>query len=136
MPLFQIYLSPKGENPPIWGIERKPLKNPRSFRRAHELQIADTCRRNDSPNPPSAAAFSFPFPGRSRRSLRPVPPQCAGAAARPRGAAGSLGGVDMLRSLGLVGTIAEGDAGPEEPESGDSEDEEVRPGRFTLGWMM
>ncbi|XP_042740847.1 probable ATP-dependent RNA helicase DDX27 [Lagopus leucura] len=34
----------------------------------------------------------------------------------------------MLRSLGLVGTIAEGDAGPEEPESGDSEDEEeVRP---------
>ncbi|NXE13785.1 DDX27 helicase, partial [Lophotis ruficrista] len=32
--------------------------------------------------------------------------------------------------LGLVGTIAEGDAGPEDPESGGSEDEEVRPGRI------
>jgi len=31
----------------------------------------------------------------------------------------------MLRSLGLVGTIAEGDVGPEDPESGSSEDEEV-----------
>uniref|UniRef100_A0A8C3JHF8 Probable ATP-dependent RNA helicase DDX27 n=1 Tax=Calidris pygmaea TaxID=425635 RepID=A0A8C3JHF8_9CHAR len=30
----------------------------------------------------------------------------------------------MLQSLGLVGTIAEGDAGPEDPESGGSEDEE------------
>ncbi|NWR35579.1 DDX27 helicase, partial [Tachuris rubrigastra] len=30
--------------------------------------------------------------------------------------------------LGLVGTIAEGDAGPEEPESDDSEDEQVGPG--------
>ncbi|GAB0197303.1 probable ATP-dependent RNA helicase DDX27 [Grus japonensis] len=30
----------------------------------------------------------------------------------------------MLQGLGLVGTIAEGDAGPEDPESGDSEDEE------------
>ncbi|NWH21493.1 DDX27 helicase, partial [Grus americana] len=35
--------------------------------------------------------------------------------------------------LGLVGTIAEGDAGPEDPESGDSEDEEVRPGR--VSWL-
>ncbi|NXL61298.1 DDX27 helicase, partial [Chordeiles acutipennis] len=32
--------------------------------------------------------------------------------------------------LGLVGTIAEGDAGPEDPESGGSEDEEVGPGRI------
>lgn len=41
----------------------------------------------------------------------------------------------MLQSLGLVGTIAEGDAGPEDPESGGSEDEEVRPGRiYCLGW--
>ncbi|NXT28680.1 DDX27 helicase, partial [Syrrhaptes paradoxus] len=31
--------------------------------------------------------------------------------------------------LGLVGTIAEGDAGPEDPESGGSEDEQVGPGR-------
>ncbi|NXI71355.1 DDX27 helicase, partial [Anseranas semipalmata] len=31
--------------------------------------------------------------------------------------------------LGLVGTIAEGDEGPADPESGDSEDEEVGPGR-------
>ncbi|XP_035423120.1 LOW QUALITY PROTEIN: probable ATP-dependent RNA helicase DDX27 [Cygnus atratus] len=30
----------------------------------------------------------------------------------------------MLQSLGLVGTIAEGDEGPEDPESEDSEDEE------------
>ncbi|KAM6341169.1 LOW QUALITY PROTEIN: putative ATP-dependent RNA helicase DDX27 [Alca torda] len=30
----------------------------------------------------------------------------------------------MLQGLGLVGTIAEGDAGPEDPESGGSEDEE------------
>ncbi|KAM9260444.1 putative ATP-dependent RNA helicase DDX27 isoform 2-T2 [Cariama cristata] len=30
----------------------------------------------------------------------------------------------MLQSLGLVGTIAEGDVGPEDPESGGSEDEE------------
>lgn len=36
----------------------------------------------------------------------------------------------MLQSLGLVGTIAEGDAGPEDPESGGSEDEEVGPGRI------
>ncbi|NXS74419.1 DDX27 helicase, partial [Pandion haliaetus] len=36
--------------------------------------------------------------------------------------------------LGLVGTIAEGDAGPEDPESGGSEDEEVGPGRiYCLG---
>ncbi|KAM6112759.1 LOW QUALITY PROTEIN: putative ATP-dependent RNA helicase DDX27 [Pterocles gutturalis] len=35
----------------------------------------------------------------------------------------------MLQSLGLVGTIAEGDAGPEEPGSGGSEDEQVGPGR-------
>ncbi|XP_065547205.1 probable ATP-dependent RNA helicase DDX27 isoform X1 [Lathamus discolor] len=33
----------------------------------------------------------------------------------------------MLQSLGLVGTIAEGDAGPQDPESGDSEDEEDLP---------
>ncbi|OXB57613.1 hypothetical protein ASZ78_010575 [Callipepla squamata] len=33
-------------------------------------------------------------------------------------------GADMLRSLGLVGTIEEGDEVPEEPESGGSEDEE------------
>ncbi|NXN33773.1 DDX27 helicase, partial [Nycticryphes semicollaris] len=32
--------------------------------------------------------------------------------------------------LGLVGTIAEEDAGPEDPESGGSEDEEVGPGRI------
>lgn len=35
----------------------------------------------------------------------------------------------MLQSLGLVGTIAEGDEGPEDPESEDSEDEEVSAGR-------
>ncbi|NXS53097.1 DDX27 helicase, partial [Brachypteracias leptosomus] len=36
--------------------------------------------------------------------------------------------------LGLVGTIAEEDVGPEDPESGDSEDEEVGPGRiYCLG---
>ncbi|NXT31011.1 DDX27 helicase, partial [Pelecanoides urinatrix] len=36
--------------------------------------------------------------------------------------------------LGLVGTISEGDVGPEDPESGGSEDEEVGPGRiYCLG---
>ncbi|NWS59311.1 DDX27 helicase, partial [Chunga burmeisteri] len=35
--------------------------------------------------------------------------------------------------LGLVGTIAEGDVGPEDPESGGSEDEEVGPGRIYCG---
>ncbi|XP_009805747.2 probable ATP-dependent RNA helicase DDX27 isoform X1 [Gavia stellata] len=40
----------------------------------------------------------------------------------------------MLRSLGLVGTIAEGDVGPEDQESGASEDEEVGPRRiYCLG---
>lgn len=136
MPFFQVYLSPKGENLHIWGIESKPLKNPRSFLRAHELQIADTCCMNDSPPSSQRRRFQFPSPvGRSSRSLRPVPPHCACAAARPRGAAGLLGAPDMLSSLGLVGTIAEGDEGPEERESGDSEDEEVGPGRLTLGWM-
>ncbi|XP_025913675.1 probable ATP-dependent RNA helicase DDX27 isoform X1 [Apteryx rowi] len=37
----------------------------------------------------------------------------------------------MLQSLGLVGTIAEGDAAPEDPESGDSEDEQ-EPSRVGL----
>ncbi|XP_068769064.1 probable ATP-dependent RNA helicase DDX27 isoform X3 [Struthio camelus] len=37
----------------------------------------------------------------------------------------------MLQRLGLVGTIAEGDAAPEDPESGDSEDEQ-EPGRVGL----
>lgn len=43
----------------------------------------------------------------------------------------------MLRSLGLVGTIAEGDVGPVDPESGSSEDEEVGPGGICClgrGW--
>ncbi|XP_074013805.1 probable ATP-dependent RNA helicase DDX27 [Numenius arquata] len=35
----------------------------------------------------------------------------------------------MLQSLGLVGTIAEGDAGPEDPESGASEDDDEEPRR-------
>lgn len=43
----------------------------------------------------------------------------------------------MLQSLGLVGTIAEEDAGPQDPESGDSEEEEVGPGNISClgrGW--
>lgn len=91
-------------------------------RKGRETHRTTTC-------PAAARPVSVSFPGSAgRRQARLCPPRPARPPARPSARVSRgfrLGAMATLESLGLVGTIAEGDVVPVDSESGDSEDEEV-----------
>lgn len=82
---------------------------------------------------PWHGCFRFPFPasrgGGSRGSAHPPGPGPRPGPAHACAAGFRLWAMATLESLGLVGTIAEGDVVPVDSESDDSEDEQVGSGR-------
>lgn len=111
--------SPRNGVSPLSGSRGKGKRREgEGKRKGRETHRTTTC-------PAAARPVSVSFPGSAgRRQARLCPPGPARLSARvSRGF--RLGAMATLESLGLVGTIAEGDVVPVDSESGDSEDEEV-----------